>query len=83
MPQSDACCGSGGSYVLTHLDTSTDIARRKLENAGKTGARTIATGCPACMMQLLDNVNRFGDGQAVTHYISLPARSYGNERNGK
>lgn len=76
MHQADACCGSGGSYVLTHFDTSTDIARRKVENAGKTGARVIATGCPACMMQLLDNVNRFGDGQTVTHYISLLAQSY-------
>ena len=79
MPQADACCGSGGSYVLTHFNTSTDIAKRKVENAGKTGARTIATGCPACMMQLLDNVNRNGNGQAVTHYISLLARSYRNE----
>ena len=83
MPQADACCGSGGSYVLTHFDTSTDIARRKVENVGKTGSRTVATGCPACMMQLLDNLNRYGDGQAVTHYISLLAQSYRNEQNSR
>ncbi|MDR3702673.1 MAG: (Fe-S)-binding protein [Candidatus Sulfopaludibacter sp.] len=76
MSQPDACCGSGGSYGLTHFDTSSDIARRKAADAAGTGAGTIATGCPACMMQLLDGTHRFGNGQTVRHYISLLADSY-------
>ncbi len=80
MSKPDACCGSGGSYVLTHFETSTGIAKRKVDDANQTGAKTVTTGCPACMMQLSDNVNRFGKGQQVRHYVSVLAESYRNEK---
>ncbi len=80
MTKPDACCGSGGSYVLTHFGTSTEIAKRKVEDADRTGAKTVTTGCPACMMQLSDNINRFGHGQQVRHFVSVLAESYRNEK---
>jgi glycolate oxidase iron-sulfur subunit len=80
MKQPDACCGSGGSYALTHPETGNELARRKASDAASTGATSIATGCPACMMQLLDSTQRFGGKQEVTHYISLLAESYRRER---
>ena len=80
MSQPDACCGSGGSYVLSHYETSSSIGKRKAEDIDKTGAEVVSTGCPACMMQLLDNINRFGNKQKTTHYISLLAESYRKER---
>jgi glycolate oxidase iron-sulfur subunit len=80
MSKPDACCGSGGSYVLTHFETATQIAERKMADANITGATMVATGCPACMMQLLDNVQRFGHGQQVRHFVSLLAESYRNEK---
>ena len=83
MANPDACCGSGGSYALTHIATSADIARRKAEDAAGTGATTVTTGCPACMMQLLDSTHRFGSRQRVRHYISLLAESYRAEHHSK
>jgi len=80
MSRPDACCGSGGSYALTHFETSSDIAKRKAADAAGTGASTVATGCPACMMQLLDSTHRFGSKQRVRHYISLLAEAYRAER---
>lgn len=80
MARPDACCGSGGSYSLTHIETSTEIARRKAADIAGTGASTVTTGCPACMMQLLDTANRFGGKQRVRHFISLLAESYRGER---
>jgi glycolate oxidase iron-sulfur subunit len=79
MSQPDACCGSGGSYVVTHYETASGIGQRKGEDINQTGAGVVSTGCPACMMQLLDNVNRFGRGQKTCHYISLLAESYRKE----
>jgi glycolate oxidase iron-sulfur subunit len=76
MAKPDACCGSGGSYGLTHPETSGKIAQRKATDAAGTGASTLATGCPACMMQLLDSTHRYGSKQRVRHYISLLAESY-------
>jgi glycolate oxidase iron-sulfur subunit len=80
MSKPDACCGSGGSYVLTHFGTSTAIAKRKIDDVNQTDADTLTTGCPACMMQLFDNVHRFGKGQQVRHYVSLLAESYRKEK---
>lgn len=80
MSAPDTCCGSGGSYVVSHYGTSSSIGRNKSEDINKTGADTVSVGCPACMMQLLDNMNRFGNDQKVTHYISLLAESYRKEK---
>ena len=74
------CCGSGGSFVLTHYDTSSALGRNKAQDINQTGAGTVSVGCPACMMQLLDNLGRFGNHQEVAHYISLLAESYRKEK---
>ncbi len=80
MKAPDACCGSGGSFVLTHYETSATIGRKKADDIVQTGADTVSTGCPACMMQLLDNLHRVDSNQNVVHYISLLAESYRNEK---
>ncbi|MEI9974394.1 MAG: (Fe-S)-binding protein [Ignavibacteriota bacterium] len=80
MGKPDACCGSGGSYFLTHPETSASISESKAVDAASTGASTIATGCPACMMQLLDSTYRFGSKQRVRHYVSLLADAYRAEK---
>ena len=79
MKRPDACCGSGGSYVLTHYETGSAIGKRKMEDINNTGAGTITTGCPGCALQLLDLSSRHGKGQTVRHYISLLAESYRKE----
>jgi glycolate oxidase iron-sulfur subunit len=80
MSAPDTCCGSGGSYVLSHYETAATIGKNKAADIDRTGADTVSTGCPACMMQLLENVNRHGQKQAVSHYISLLAESYRREK---
>lgn len=80
MAAPDACCGSGGSYVLSHYQTSSAIGQKKAEDINRTAADTVSVGCPACMMQLLDTVHRAGGEQEVVHYISLLAESYRREK---
>jgi len=80
MSKPDACCGSGGSYVLTHPKTGAEIGKRKIADVNSTGADTIATGCPGCAMQLLDFSHRYGNDQKVVHYASLLAESYRREK---
>ncbi len=80
MSAPDACCGSGGSYVLSHFQTAASIGKKKAEDIDRTQADAVSVGCPACMMQLLDNVHRFGGKQEVVHFISLLAESYRREK---
>lgn len=80
MSKPDACCGSGGSFGLTHYDISMKIAERKIADANATGAELVITGCPGCTIQLLDGINQFGHDQDTGHYISLLAESYRKEK---
>ncbi len=80
MSKPDACCGSGGTYNLTHYKTSTDILKRKISDINKTKAGMAVTACPGCLIQIIDGIEQFGEGQKGTHYISLLAESYRKEK---
>jgi glycolate oxidase iron-sulfur subunit len=80
MSKPDACCGMGGTYILTHYETGAEIGRKKIQDINSTGAGIITTGCPGCVMQLLYFSHRYGNAQKVRHYISLLAESYRNEK---
>lgn len=73
MKDANTCCGSGGSFNLQHYETSTQIGLKKRDNIVATQAAIVATGCPACMMQLTDMLSRKGDAVRVKHSIELYA----------
>lgn len=75
MSESDRCCGCGGSFNLFHYDFSKQIGQKKRDMVVATGAPIVATGCPACMMQLNDILSRNGDKVEVKHSIELYADS--------
>jgi glycolate oxidase iron-sulfur subunit len=73
MPESDRCCGSGGSFTLAHYDLSRRIGQRKRDNIVSVKPDMVATGCPACMMQIMDMLSQNGDDIPVKHVIELYA----------
>jgi len=76
MPESDFCCGMGGSFNLEHYDLSTRIGKRKVDNILASGCSTVATGCPACMLQISDMLSKSGTGNfSVKHPIEIYAES--------
>jgi len=52
MAEPGLCCGSAGIYNVTHRDTSAELQRRKADNILHTGADTVATGNPGCLLQI-------------------------------
>ena len=73
MPESDWCCGCGGSFNLQHYETSVAIGKRKRDNIAKSQARVVATGCPACMLQITDMLSQAGMRVQVKHAVELYA----------
>ena len=72
MKDSDACCGMGGGFGLAYSELSAQIGRRKLEHILETGCRVVATGCPACMIQLAGLLSRQGEkDMRVCHPVEL------------
>ncbi|MCK9375318.1 MAG: (Fe-S)-binding protein [Syntrophobacterales bacterium] len=73
MPESDWCCGCGGSFNLQHYETSVAIGQRKRDNIAKSRARLVATGCPACMLQITDMLSQAGMRVTVKHAVEIYA----------
>ena len=75
MKEADRCCGCGGSFNLFHYDLSSQIGQRKRDNVVASGAKVVAAGCPACMMQLEDALSRNNDPVVVKHTVELYAET--------
>jgi len=69
------CCGSAGSFSLSHYDLSMKINTKKIEDIAYTGADTLVTGCPACMMQINDGLVQKGLDIKVMHTAELLAEA--------
>jgi len=76
LPESDWCCGSAGSQLITHYETSIQVLERKMDNLETTQAQVIASGCPGCQMQLNTGIQRRGLDVRVVHPITLLDEAY-------
>jgi glycolate oxidase iron-sulfur subunit len=77
MAEADVCCGLGGSFNLSHYGLSSAIGRRKLDNVLASGAGVVATGCPACLVQLSEVLSKSGAKVAVKHAVEVYAEGLG------
>lgn len=76
MEEHDRCCGCGGSFTLFHYDYSKQIGQRKRDNIIKSGAKIVATSCPACMMQLENMLALNDDRVKVKHTMQIYADTF-------
>jgi glycolate oxidase iron-sulfur subunit len=76
LPESDWCCGSAGSQLITHYQTSLAVLDKKMDNLAGTGAEIIASGCPGCQMQLTTGIKRRGLDVQVVHPVLLLDQAY-------
>ncbi|MBV9229492.1 MAG: (Fe-S)-binding protein, partial [Chloroflexi bacterium] len=73
MPQSDVCCGFGGSTSLEHPDVAEKLLNNKLNNAEGTGAAILVADNPGCLMHLRGGVDASGRRMRVLHLAQLIA----------
>lgn len=75
MNEAASCCGCGGSFSIEHYEVTASIGSRKAQNVVDSGAEIVATGCPACMIQLTDMLSQKGAKIPVKHVVELYAES--------
>jgi len=73
MAEPDWCCGMGGSFNLQYYDISKGIGMKKAAQINDTGADVLATGCPACMIQISDMLSQVGANISVRYPVELYA----------
>jgi len=76
LPEADWCCGSAGSQLITHYETSLKVLDRKMDHLADTKAQVVASGCPGCQMQLNTGIQRRGLDVRVVHPITLLDEAY-------
>jgi glycolate oxidase iron-sulfur subunit len=65
----NGCCGMGGSFNVDHYELSKKIAKKKIGSVARTGADVVINTCPGCMIQLIDNIERYNLPQRVVHLV--------------
>ncbi|MCS6844014.1 MAG: (Fe-S)-binding protein [Caldilineales bacterium] len=68
MAESDRCCGFGGLFSVRMPEVSNAMTAEKLRQAGETGARTVVTCDPGCLMQMRGLA---GDAVRVEHLATV------------
>ena len=79
LPENSWCCGSAGIYNLVQPEMAEQLLQRKLDHIQSTGANTVATGNPGCLLQLINGAKQRGLALEVVHPVSLLAEAYRNE----
>lgn len=80
MALSDVCCGSAGIYNVMQTEMSMAVLAKKMENVNRTGADTIVTANPGCIIQLRTGACLHGKGQPVKHVVEMLDESYSSYR---
>ncbi|MDR1961299.1 MAG: (Fe-S)-binding protein [Gracilibacteraceae bacterium] len=79
MQKPDRCCGMAGSFCIVHPDLADKVLDLKMADIAQTPAQTVATGCPACRLQLWSGIINAGLPQDAVHVVQLLHESYNNK----
>ena len=79
MENASRCCGAAGIYSITQRELSRRLLESKIESVAATGADTIATANPGCMIQLETGLRLTGISGRVCHVVDLLDESYRGE----
>lgn len=78
LPESNVCCGSAGSYNLTEPEMAARLQQRKTDNILKTGAKTVVTTNPGCLLQMRAGLKKSGAHDVevvhIADYLDREAR---------
>src|SRR5260370_42454099 len=75
LGDSEPCCGSAGVFSIFGPEMADRLLALKIARIAETGARTVVTGNPGCLMQIARGARERGLDLAVVHPVTLLARA--------
>jgi L-lactate dehydrogenase complex protein LldF len=75
LSEADVCCGFGGSTSISAPEIGRAIVTRKLDQVADSGARTLVTDNPGCILHLRGAAAARGQRLSVLHLAEVVARS--------
>jgi L-lactate dehydrogenase complex protein LldE len=71
MMPAEECCGFGGTFSVKFAELSGAMARTKIEAIRNTGAKTVVSGDPSCLMQIQGALSRAGSDVRTLHLAEV------------
>jgi glycolate oxidase iron-sulfur subunit len=71
MSHPQQCCGFAGLFSLHFRSLSESISRSKMEDIRSTGASTVVTSCPGCIMQMETTAKSMELNLRIMHLVEL------------
>jgi len=75
LVDSELCCGSAGVYNILEPDMAERLLEHKIRRIIESGARTVVTGNPGCLLQIASGCRRRGLDVELVHPVTLLARA--------
>ena len=76
LPDATRCCGSAGIYNLTHSKMSKELLDRKMVDIEATGAETVISANPGCLLQLQWGARRTQSNVLVQHISEVLVQNF-------
>ncbi|MEA3291898.1 MAG: (Fe-S)-binding protein [Pseudomonadota bacterium] len=73
MENAEVCCGFGGTFCVKYPEISAEMADRKLDGIGQTGADYLLGGDLGCLLNIAGRAKRLGKPLKVYHVAELLA----------
>jgi glycolate oxidase iron-sulfur subunit len=71
IAEAEICCGSAGVWNIQHPEPARELGERKARAIIATGATTVVTANPGCLMQIAAALERLGATVKVVHTAEL------------
>jgi L-lactate dehydrogenase complex protein LldE len=71
MLPAEECCGFGGTFSVKFAELSGAMVRTKIEAIVQTGASTVVSLDPSCLMQIQGALSRAGSGIRTMHLAEV------------
>ena len=71
MMPAEECCGFGGTFAVKFAELSGAMARTKIEAIERTGASTVVSVDPSCLMQIQGALSRAGSAIRTMHLAEV------------
>ena len=73
MSPAEECCGFGGTFSVKFAELSGAMARTKIEAIVRTGAQSVVSLDPSCLMQIQGALSRAGSSIRTLHLAEVLA----------
>lgn len=73
MMPAEECCGFGGTFSVKFAELSGAMAQTKIEAILRTGASTVVSLDPSCLMQIQGVLSRMGSNVGTMHLAEILA----------